>query len=175
LKLETSRLLLIPCSLDAAKSISLNESLPDIIGFDISCGWPTKDTRDVAPVYYVQLLGDPTVYGWGLWFIIEKQERKVIGDAGFKGKPNQVGEVEIGYGIVPEYQNQGYATEAAQALIDFAFKEGKVKKVKAICEINNKPSIKVLEKLHFRRMKTDEKLILWEIKNVQFVSQGGNK
>jgi [ribosomal protein S5]-alanine N-acetyltransferase len=163
LKLETRRLLLIPCSLEAAKSISLKEPIKDIIGFDVSKGWPTQDTRDIAPIYYVQLLDDPSEYGWGLWLIIEKQERKVIGDAGFKGKPNQVGEVEIGYGIVSQYRNQGYATEAAQALVEFAFKEGKVKKVKAICDINNIPSIKVLEKLHFRRMKMEEQLILWEI------------
>jgi len=43
--------------------------------------------------------------------------------AGFKGFPDQNGEAEIGYGIDPGCQQQGYMTEAVQRLITWAFEE----------------------------------------------------
>ena len=45
---------------------------------------------------------------------------RTVGKCGFKGPPAD-GVVEIAYGIDPEYQGKGYATEAAEALTNVAF------------------------------------------------------
>ncbi|WP_369125201.1 GNAT family N-acetyltransferase [Alicyclobacillus fastidiosus] len=37
--------------------------------------------------------------------------------------PDQQGNVEIGYDIIPEYQGRGYATEMAKAFIRWTFEE----------------------------------------------------
>ena len=42
---------------------------------------------------------------------------------GFKGFPDANGEAEIGFGIDPACQGQGYTTEAARAMIAWAFQE----------------------------------------------------
>lgn len=66
---------------------------------------------------------------------------------GFKGKPNQEGVVEIGYEIIPNYRNQGLATEVAQGLIDYAFSYPQVQLVIAHTLAEKNASTKVLEKV----------------------------
>ena len=57
------------------------------------------------------------------WLLVIRAGPFGAGLAGFKGCPNEDGEVEIGYGIDPAYQRQGYMTEAVQRLIAWAFEE----------------------------------------------------
>uniref|UniRef100_A0A7U3YF72 GCN5-related N-acetyltransferase n=2 Tax=Anoxybacillaceae TaxID=3120669 RepID=A0A7U3YF72_GEOS0 len=96
-------------------------------------------------MYLEQLKRDSSVKGWGVWFVILRENNQVIGDIGFKGKPNDRKTVEIGYGIIPAAQNKGFATEAVQGLIDWAFSSGQVEKVIAECLEDNVASIRVLE------------------------------
>jgi [ribosomal protein S5]-alanine N-acetyltransferase len=60
------------------------------------------------------------------------------------------GVVEIAYGIAPEHQGKGYATEAAEALTSFAFSSPHVRIVRAhtLPEVN--ASTRVLAKSGFR-------------------------
>ena len=73
----------------------------------------------------------------------------MIGNGGFKGFPNKNGEVEIGYSIIELYHGRGFATEAADGLIGWAFSNEKVKKVVAQTLVGIRPSIRVLEKNNF--------------------------
>src|SRR5579863_6643844 len=57
---------------------------------------------------------------WGLFVIVEKSSGQSVGGIGFKGMPNERGEVEVGYGVCPSRQRQGVATEALDALCAFA-------------------------------------------------------
>jgi ribosomal-protein-alanine N-acetyltransferase len=59
----------------------------------------------------------------------------------------RVAEVGLFWAIDPEQQRQGYATEAAQALIDFAFRQLRVKRLIATTEQDNAASIGVMRKL----------------------------
>jgi len=45
------------------------------------------------------------------------------------------------------YRNQGYASEAASAVLDFAFKNLRIDKVYAQCDVNNPASFKVMRKI----------------------------
>lgn len=58
---------------------------------------------------------------------------------------------EIGWIFHSGYQNKGYATEAAAAVLDYAFKEQKLHRVVATCHPENTPSYRVMEKLGMRR------------------------
>lgn len=85
------------------------------------------------------------------WKISVKGNIEVmIGDLCFKG-PQSKGIVEIGYGMVPGYEGQGYMTEAAKTLIDWAFLQKDVYTIRAETEENNTASQRVLEKLGFVR------------------------
>jgi RimJ/RimL family protein N-acetyltransferase len=58
---------------------------------------------------------------------------------------------EIGYIFNPTFQNQGYATEAVQTIIKYAFKELGAHRIVGHCSPDNIPSWKVLEKCGMRR------------------------
>ena len=59
----------------------------------------------------------------------------------------RVAEMGLFWAIDPDQQRQGYATEAAQALIDFAFQQLRVKRLIATTEYDNAASIGVMRKL----------------------------
>ena len=87
---------------------------------------------------------------WYAAWKITLRDGNVIGDLCFKGPPQQ-DEVEIGYGISPAWQGQGYATEAVKAAMDWAFVQTGVTFVTAETEADNGASQRVLEKIGFVR------------------------
>lgn len=58
---------------------------------------------------------------------------------------------EIGWVFNPDYQNRGYASEAAQAVIEFGFKQMNLHRIIATCQPENVPSYRVMEKIGMRR------------------------
>ncbi len=92
---------------------------------------------------------DAWTHGFGL---IHMATGTVIGFGGFKGPPGDDGMVEIAYGVVPDYQGKGFATEAAQALVNYAFSDGRVRIVRAHTLPEPNASTRVLTKCGFRRM-----------------------
>ena len=96
---------------------------------------------------------NPDADGWGVWYFIlnpEGDERIVIGNGGFKGKPSPEGTVEIGYSILDNYQKRGYGSEAVRAMLEWAFSHSKVHHVTAETLPALTPSIRILEKNGFR-------------------------
>ena len=58
---------------------------------------------------------------------------------------------EIGWVISSGHQGRGYATEAARALMDFAFNKLRCHRVVATCQPENAASWRVMERLGMRR------------------------
>jgi RimJ/RimL family protein N-acetyltransferase len=70
--------------------------------------------------------------------------------AGLRPAPtvkNYTPEFGLFYAISPRYQGQGFATEAAQALLDYAFQHLHLKRVVATTDTDNLASIGVMKKL----------------------------
>jgi [ribosomal protein S5]-alanine N-acetyltransferase len=145
MEITTKRLKLIPC-----KEELLTEDM---------------DVGDHIHYYLHEIEMNPSLIGWGVWLVFRQEDEQFIGDIGFKGNP-QDGVVEIGYGILKEAQNNGYATEAVEALINWAFSTRMVEKILAECLRDNIPSIRVLEKLSMMKTEEDEQMIYWE-RNLQ--------
>ncbi len=99
------------------------------------------------------LAENPDAAGWAAWYFLlpgeSDQKAQAIGIGGFKGKPSQQGMVEVGYSIVPDYQRLGFASEAVDALIGWAFSDPEVKLVTAETLPTLIASIRVLEKNGF--------------------------
>lgn len=83
------------------------------------------------------------------WKISLKQDGVAIGDLCFKGAP-QKGAVEWGYGLDEAYWGQGYMTEAARVMLDWAFCQKDVYVVEAETLADNVASQRVLTKLDFK-------------------------
>jgi len=75
----------------------------------------------------------------------------VIGHCGFHGPPKAVGRAEIGYTVFQKFRSRGYATEAAQGLIEWARLTGE-RKVFASVAPTNGPLLAVMNKLGFRHI-----------------------
>lgn len=137
MNLPTDRLVLVLNSVDDVRKMI--EQLSD------------DDRAEVSPIWLERALAateaDPWLHGFQVTL---RESGTKIGDAGFKGPPSDDGLVEIAYGIDPEHQGRGFATEAARALIEFARKSPAVSVVRAHTKPDNIPSARVLAKCGFR-------------------------
>jgi RimJ/RimL family protein N-acetyltransferase len=68
----------------------------------------------------------------------------VIGDIGFHAPPDELGEVSVGFGIVPAARRHGYATEALRTLLGWALQQPEVRSVHADTDLVNLASQRVL-------------------------------
>lgn len=155
MSLETTRLRLVPCN--PAHILALIE---DPLRFEQAAGFPAAAglremyaSGDVSPDWLAALRTsqepDPWRHGF---FLVQRESGAVIGAAGFKGPPDAEGMVEIAYGVAPSFEGQGYATEAAGALVEFAFDSGLVKLVRAHTLPVANASTRVLAKCGFRHV-----------------------
>ncbi|MEO7021822.1 MAG: GNAT family N-acetyltransferase [Ktedonobacteraceae bacterium] len=163
---ETRRLKLIPFTLELKRAVladkkQLSELLGNVRAPDT---WPGPDIAEALPFFISQLEKQPSAPVWD-GIIVHKEDQVIIGDMGFMGPPDATGRVEIGYSIIPEYRNQGYATEMACHLIAWGLNQSGVTSVVASCSDNNLSSIKVLEKAGMRRLSPDGNLLKWEIQS----------
>jgi RimJ/RimL family protein N-acetyltransferase len=123
---------------------------------------------DVSPEWLAALKSATAADPWSFGFaLVHSESGLVIGNAGFIGPPDAEGMVEIAYGVVPDYQGRGYATEAANALVAWAAKNGRVRIARAHTLPEPNASTRVLEKCGFRRVAalnhpTDGLIWRWE-------------
>ena len=85
------------------------------------------------------------------WLIKVPPDGFGAGMIGFKGAPDECGEVEIGYGIDSAFRNQGYTTEAVGGMILWAFQDSRCNRILAPDTLrSNLASNRVLNKLGMR-------------------------
>lgn len=82
--------------------------------------------------------------GW--WTVRETATGAFVGQACLQTLP-ETGEPEIGYHFIPEFQNKGYATEAAAKLLDHGFCTLNLPRIVAVILPDNAPSQAVMKKL----------------------------
>jgi RimJ/RimL family protein N-acetyltransferase len=110
----------------------------------------TEQKTQLSSAWLAQL-DAATVGPWTLGFtLLTRAGDTVIGTCGFKGPPGPDGMVEIAYGIAPEHQGQGYATEAAEAMVVYAFASDRVRIVRAHTFAADNASTRVLVKCGFQ-------------------------
>lgn len=85
------------------------------------------------------------------WIIREKASFEVLGYAGFWNLVRENVRAEIGYALKPEYWGKGYMSETLLKVIEFGFNEFKLHSIVGNVNPENKRSIKLLEKLGFKK------------------------
>ena len=105
------------------------------------------------------------MYGYGLFSVFLKSEGVLIGDCGLENMVvdgNQ--ETELGYDFRSDYWNQGFATEAALAVRDYAFKTLRLPGLISLIRIGNNASRRVSEKIrmHFEVEITKNDISYWK-------------
>ncbi|WP_158844655.1 GNAT family N-acetyltransferase [Algibacter sp. L1A34] len=80
----------------------------------------------------------------GMNVLIEKTSGRLIGHCGLLVQNvDAISELEIGYSILPEFWNNGFASEAAKKCRDFAFENNLSNSIISIISLTNTPSEKV--------------------------------
>lgn len=168
--LSTERLILIPLTIKICGNI-LNNNYSDLEQLNIERGinWPDEDFAETLPriIHNLSLVEGPT--GFESWIIIRKDTREIIGDAGFKGYNASEQNADIGYGIKKEERRQGYAEEAVNKLIQWAFSTEIIKEITARSYTNNHASAKLLIKVGFAQVKQDEEMYYWSLDNINSI------
>lgn len=83
--------------------------------------------------------------------VTTRDDGRFIGNCGVRINDWDAREANIGYELDPAYWGQGYATEAAGAILDFGFDTLGMHRVWAECVADNSASARVLTKLGMRQ------------------------
>jgi RimJ/RimL family protein N-acetyltransferase len=115
--------------------------------------WDAPYSLDQAAAFWEELKrtqpGAP-----GAWYqlAVERQSCPgIIGDCAFHILEDDAQQAHIGFTFSRLYQKQGYATEAVRGLLDYLFEELQIHRVSAICDVENKASARLLERVGMRR------------------------
>ena len=106
---------------------------------------------------------DPKDHVWFTYWLILRGTECGIGLVGFKGVPNERGEVEIGYGLPPKYEGQGYMTEAVRSLVGWAFSQRDCTVIAPSTAKTNLASQRVLEKVGVKVYKETAGKRFWRL------------
>ena len=90
----------------------------------------------------------------GEWFqfaLGARSDGLLVGDLALKVNADEPREAELGFTLVPHHQGQGYATEAAEALLRYSFETLGLHRVIAVTDALNAPAAALLERLGMRR------------------------
>jgi RimJ/RimL family protein N-acetyltransferase len=155
-RIQTPRLLLIPASI-ATLSAELEgrRALARLLEVDVPPSWPPELYDEAAVRWSLNALETRFLTpDWGLYYVAELPDvasarQRLAGVVGFKGPPDSGGTVEIGYGILPERRRLGFAREAVDGMIGWAFGRESVTRVIAHTLTELTPSIRVLESAGF--------------------------
>jgi RimJ/RimL family protein N-acetyltransferase len=157
--IETDRLILRKPRLGDAKALLAAYGDPEVMQF-IGQG----ETRDLEATResIKRALARWKADGFGLFVVERKEDKRVLGRTGFlvwnsetwqTGTVAEFGEaaiVELGWVLAKEHWGQGYASEAAVAARDHAFKELKLTRLISLIARGNDASVRVAEKIGAR-------------------------
>jgi len=141
-RLETKRLILRPMletDLDALLLIFTDVKV--MVAFN-----HPPFTREQMQGWLQRNLNHQNEFGYGLFSIILKETGELIGDCGLEQMEDQ-GAAELGYDFRRDFWNQGYATEAALAVRDYAFDVLKLPQLISLIRVGNLASKRVAEKV----------------------------
>lgn len=155
--IATSRLRLIPATeAHLRASLEGRDQLAAAVGCAVPASWPPEHFDAAAVRFTLDWLRRyPRDAQWGFYYVELPAEGggpgTLVGAGGFKGAPDADGIVEIGYSVLPDFQRKGYALEAVNGWVQFAFSQPKVRMICAHTLATALPSIGVLKKAGFRQ------------------------
>jgi RimJ/RimL family protein N-acetyltransferase len=153
---ETDRLILREWRHDEADALFDIMTRPEVMRW-LGDG-PTVLLQDVSEAHlridrWAEKSADPPRCYWAL---VPKSGGPPVGSVMLLTLPNaEAGEVEIGWWLHPDAWGRGYATEAAQAVVDWGFDSVGLDVITAMIQPGNTASERVAARLGFTRSRQD--------------------
>lgn len=143
--LETPRLKLEPYDDSHYEGLRVMDSDAGVMRY-ITGGIVKTPEETWEGIRRVQSRWDKYNFSW--WAIKEKSFGVIVGAACLQHLANVDGApLEIGWRLVPEHNGKGYATEAAQAIVDYAAEQVGATYLVAVADPENIPSQRVMQRL----------------------------
>ncbi|MDY0163808.1 GNAT family N-acetyltransferase [Desulfobotulus sp.] len=158
LQIETPRLRLVAVSPQLLEAETQRYTvLSTMLDAEIPEGWPPPSLIPLKPWFREQIFLHPEKTGWFLWYGILRRALSdvLILSTGFLEPPDIQGGVEIGYALMDPWRGQGLATEAALALVDWAFLHPEVRFIRARIARGNLASGRILKRCGFEHTDPD--------------------
>ena len=148
--LETERLIMRPMVKDDVDEIFAMRSDKDIMRF-------IREPQGRSESFdWIKLVSERwSSEKLGFCAVVEKKTDKFLGWCGV-WRLQETDEMEIGYAIDKAQWGKGFATEAAERFMQYAFEELKTEKLVAVARPENTASRRVMEKLGMQFIKTGE-------------------
>ena len=89
--------------------------------------------------------------GYGVWLAYSRETAALTGFAGFISSDDE--SPNLVYGVHPDFCGNGFATEAAKAVVEFGFKTLGLASIKADVDEPNVYSVRILENLGMRQVR----------------------
>jgi RimJ/RimL family protein N-acetyltransferase len=118
------------------------DALPEIRAAIDPFGEHVPEDPAALRAYERRLVGDP-----GFLAAVERQTGALVGWFQFEETDGRRAERELGYRLHPDAWGKGYATEGAAALLRDAFSRPGITRVYAHSLLDNRGSIRVMEKI----------------------------
>jgi ribosomal-protein-alanine N-acetyltransferase len=145
--IETERLLLRPITMKDAPDIFAYASDPEVTKY---VRFVTHKSLKDTHVFIRRVQASYKNGITPLWGMQSKATGRLIGALGFLQWPNPDQRAELGYVINRNVWGNGYVTEAAKAVCDFAFEKMNVNRIEAGTIVGHVASQRVLEKCGFK-------------------------
>ena len=142
LQLETKRLVLRPMLESDFESLLLIFTDPKVMA---AFNHPLFNLEQMSR-WLSRNLKHQNEFGYGLFSVILKETGELIGDCGLEVMED-MGAAELGYDFRSIFWNQGYATEAATAVRDYAFQVLRLPRLISLIRLGNQASRRVAEKV----------------------------
>ncbi len=162
-KIETERLILRASTMNEQKRLWEILMIPNVnkwylAGAKKHANNPEHWEWETQEKYYqfkVDKANNKDVFGWSVFLKPEYTNsglEEVIGQVTAQESGEDITIRDVGWYIDPVYQGNGYATEAAKAMIDYMFREVKISKIISCAVKDNVASCGVFEKLGFNKI-----------------------
>jgi RimJ/RimL family protein N-acetyltransferase len=144
--LQTERLLLRPFIVDDAEFILTLLNEPSFLRYI-----GDKKVRNLDDARQYILTGPVASYerhGFGLCLVELRESHTPIGMCGLL-KREELPDPDIGFALLPDFWNKGFALEASTAVLNDARERLKLQRILAITSVDNDASINLLQRLGF--------------------------
>ncbi len=139
--IETSRLVLRAFTVEDAEAFYQLNTDPEVLKYTGDLPFASVEEARTFLEHYSEY----KKHGFGRWAVLTKMDQRVIGWCGLKY--NEEGQIDIGFRFFRNQWGKGYATEAAQATLHYGFTHLHLTEVVGRAIVENKSSVRVLEKL----------------------------
>ncbi|PFG03257.1 GNAT family N-acetyltransferase [Bacillus sp. es.036] len=158
--LQTDRLTIIPFSFDLIKAMTNKKELEKLLHVEVPEEFNNVQFEQFLPFHLTD--GTISSHRWE-GILIHTSDEKVIGTMGYNNL-EATNNLEVGYHLIPDYRNKGYAIEMASALVSWAFPDKESNEGKE--EMNN-----VMDRIGLSKLTVEPHLLKNKIDEEKFIKE----